>query len=108
MDDDDDDDNGEGLSITIEGTFTDPGSLDLHNGTATWSDGFSGGFEDIALGDRFFTITRILSKEQLEENFPEIDDDLVRIGVDISLFDNDLGTNTTTLEFNVSSDNNGQ
>ncbi|MDJ0591761.1 MAG: cadherin domain-containing protein [Pleurocapsa sp. MO_226.B13] len=107
-DDDDDDDDGnddeEGLSITIEGTFTDPGSLDLHNGTATWSDGFSGGFEDIAPGDRSFSITRFLSEDQLEDDFPEIDDDLVRIGVDISLFDDDLGTDTTIFEFEVSTD----
>ena len=102
--DDDDGDDGEGLSLTIEGTFTDPGSLDLHNGTATWSDGFSGGFEDITLGARSFMITRFLSEEQLENNFPEIGDDPVRIGVDISLFDDDLGTDTTTFEFNVSTD----
>ncbi len=102
--DDDDGDNGEGLSITIEGTFTDPGNFDLHNGTATWSDGFSGGFEDIALGARSLTITRFLSEEQLENNFPEIGDDTVRIGVDISLFDDALGTDTTTFEFNVSTD----
>ena len=103
-DDDDDRDDGEGLSITIEGTFTDPGSLDLHNGTATWSDGFSGGFEEITLGDRSFMITRFLSEDQLEDDFPELDDDLVRIGVDISLFDDDLGTDTTTFEFEVSTD----
>ena len=102
--DDDDGDDGEGLSLTIEGTFTDPGSLDLHNGTATWSDGFSGGFEDITLGDRSFIITRFLSEEQLEDNFPEIGDDAVRIGVDIALFDDDLGTDTTTFEFEVFTD----
>ncbi len=102
--DDDDGDDGEGLSITIEGTFTDPGSLDLHNGTATWSDGFSGGFEEITLGERSFIITRFLSEDQLKDNFPEIDDDTVRIGIDISLFDDDLGTDTTTFEFEVFTD----
>ena len=112
-DDDDSDDDDEGLLITIEGSFTDPGSLDLHTGTAQWSDGVSVDLEDITLGERTFTTSRFLSEDELEDNFPEIDDDdnnfpglddddIFKIGINITIKDDDLGMDTNPFEFFVS------
>ncbi|MDJ0577136.1 MAG: S8 family serine peptidase [Xenococcaceae cyanobacterium MO_234.B1] len=117
--DDDDDDDDEGLSITIEGTFTDPGSLDVHTGTVEWSDGFSVDVDEIALGDRTFTTSRFLSKDELENKFPEIDDDnnnfpdenfpgelddddIYKLGVNLTIKDDDRGMDTKPFEFFVS------
>ena len=110
--DDDDGDDNEGLLITIEGTFTDPNFLDLHTGTAQWSDGVSVDFDDIGLGDRTFTTSRFLSEEELEDNFPEIDnddnnfpglddDDIFQVGVNLTVKDDDMGMDTVSFEFFV-------
>ena len=105
-----DEDDNEGLLITIEGDFTDPNLLDLHTGTAQWSDGVSVDFDDIALSDRTFTTSRFLSEEELEDNFPEIDDnnfpgldddDIFRLGVNLTVQDDDLGMDTVSFEFFV-------
>ena len=118
-DNDNDNDDDEGLLITIEGTFTDQGSLDLHTGTAQWSDGVSVDLDDIVLGDRTFTTSRFLSEDELEDNFPEIDDDdnnfpvenfpgelddddIYKLGINITIKDDDMGMNTNPFEFFVS------
>ena len=109
---DDDWDDDEGLLITIDVTFTDPGSLDTHTGEALWSDGVS---TDLTIVDfdgftGSFTTSRFLSEDELEDNFPEIDDDdknfpglddddIFKLGVNLSITDDDTGKDTKLFEF---------
>ena len=119
IDDNDGGDDNEGLLISIEGTFANPGNLDLHTGTVQWSDGVSVDLDDIVLGDRTFTTSRFLSEEELEDSFTEIDDndnnfpdenfpgeldedDIYKLGVNISLEDDDIGMDTKPFELFVS------
>lgn len=112
-------DDNEGLLITIEGTFTDPENLDLRKGTVLWSDGVSVDLDDIVVGDRTFFTSRFLSQDELEDKFPEIngddkdspdenflgeldEDDIYKLGVNISLEDDDMVMNTKPFEFLVS------
>ena len=96
IDDDDGIDNGddddEGVLITVTGTFTDPGSLDIHTRTAVWSDGVSVDVDEIGLGERTFTISRFLSEDELENNFPEIGDDVFQVGITTTIMDDDNGS----------------
>ena len=119
IDDDNGGDDNEGLLISIEGTLADPGNLDLHTGTVQWSDGVSVDLDDIILGDRTFTTSRFLSEEELEDSFTKIDDndnnfpdenfpgeldedDIYKLGVNISLEDDDIGMDTKPFELFVS------
>ncbi len=114
----DDDDHGidgdEGLSVTVEGTFTDPGSLDIHTGEALWSDGVSTDLEitfEGSKGTGTFTTSRFLSEDQLENNFPEfefdddlfpgLDDDFFKVEVLITVLDDDLGIGEKDFKFFV-------
>ncbi len=100
----DDDDDDEGLSITVGGTFTDPGSLDLHTGEAFWSDGISTDLTIVEF-DGFtgsFTTSRFFSEDELEDNFPEVGDDVFQLGVTTTITDDDTGTAEEFLEFLVS------
>ncbi len=101
--DDGDDDGDEGVLITVTGTFTDPGTLDIHTGTAEWSDGFSVDIDDIVLGDRTFTTSRFLSEEKLENNFSEVGDDVFQLGITTTIRDDDSGESEEFfLEFSIS------
>ena len=115
------DDDEEGLLVFIEGTFTDPGSLDIHRGTVAWNDGISTDLE-ITFDDGFngtFTTSRFLSEDELEDKFPEIndddnnfpdenfpgeldDDDIYKLSVNITIEDDDRGMDTKPFEFFVS------
>ena len=113
---DDDDDNGssagdsdddEGVLITVNGTFTDSGSLDLHTGKAIWSDGVS--TELTVDNDKdTFTTTRLLSEDELEDNFPEVSDnslgfdDAFLVGITTTIEDDDTGIAREFREFIVS------
>ena len=108
----DDWDDDEGLLITIDVTFTDPGSLDTHTGEAVWSDGVSTDLKIVDF-DGFtgtFTTSRFLSEDELEDNFPEIDDDdknfpglddddIFKLGVNLTITDDDTATDTKLFEF---------
>ena len=120
-DDDDDDDNGsgaddsdegdsdqdEGVLITVSGTFTDPGSLDLHTGAAIWSDGVSTELT-VDNDNDIFTTTRFLSEDKLEDKFPEVSDDFpgfddaFLVGVTITIEDDDTGMAQELLQLIVS------
>ena len=89
--DDGDDDDDEGVLITVTGTFTDPGTLDIHTGTVEWSDGFSVDIDDIVLGERTFTTSRFLSEDKLENNFSEVGDDVFQLGITTTIRDDDSG-----------------
>ncbi len=100
--DDHHDHDNKDLLIKIEGTFTEPGSYDLHRGTAHWSDGFSKKF-DISQGTRTFTTSRFFSQEKLEE-FPEIDrhdNNIFKIGINLTVTDNYTKKYTKLFEFFV-------
>ena len=104
LDDDDDYDDDEGLSITVGGTFTDLGSLDIHTGEALWSDGISTDLTIVEF-DGFtgsFTTSRFFSEDELEYNFPEVGDDVFQLGVTTTIVDDDTGTTEEFLEFLVS------
>ena len=104
------DDDEEGLWVFLEGTFQDPGSLDIHTGTAAWKDGVSTNLE-IFFDDGFngtFETSRFLSEEELE-NFPEVElgddllpgrcDDCVLVEVMITVLDDDRGIGTKDYQF---------
>ena len=107
------------VHLYAESSVIDSGNLDLHTGTVRWSDGLSVDLDDIALGNRTFSTSRFLSEDELEDNFPEIndddndspgenfpgeldEDDIYKLGVDISLEDDDMGMDTKPFEFFVS------
>ena len=101
----------EGLLVFVEGTFTDPGSLDIHTGTVDWNDGVSTDLE-ITSDDGFnrtFETSRFISDDELEDNFPEIEfeddllpglgDDLFLVEVSINILDDDRGIGTKDFQF---------
>ena len=95
-----DDDGDEGLLLTFEGAFTDPGTLDIHTGTIHLGDDLFSKELIIDQSTDTFTAEFIFSEDALEEAFPEfeidelegtvLDDDFIQIGGTIKVSDDDL------------------
>jgi len=78
----------EAQSVTVSGTFSDPGSADTFSGSALWSDGVS---TAVTLGVGTFSTTR-----NFADDHPATGTASDVFTVDVTITDDDLGSDTET------------
>lgn len=83
-------------SVTVSGTFTDPGTLDTHEVVIDWGDGSSATVINLPLGARSFSATH----QYLDDNPTGTPSDDYTITATVTDDDTGVGSNTETVTVN--------